>query len=327
MKAYGWFGLLLLLVSEYCLFHRIEPFTTWFYCFAWWSYILLADNLLLRLRGRSFLAGGAREFWQMLPLSVFIWLIFEAFNFRIQNWGYNIAPLETWQRWLGYVASFATVLPGIFITSDLVEWLFGRPSGPAASEHHAVSQPQQSVPSYLFISVGIVLTAAPLIWPKCFFPAVWVAPIFFLDPLLEKAGIRSLGSDIFSGNRRRVWSLMAGGLLCGLMWEFWNFWAGSKWIYTVPFFEEWKLFEMPVLGFLGFLPFALECWILYHLLRTVLQRMNSLAARILWWTCLGIVSIIIIRGIDDFTVVCFADDVSMPIIRGSLSQCAFALFF
>jgi hypothetical protein len=35
MKTYGWFGLLLLIVSEYCLYRKIEPILTWFYCFAW----------------------------------------------------------------------------------------------------------------------------------------------------------------------------------------------------------------------------------------------------------------------------------------------------
>jgi hypothetical protein len=80
MKLYGWAGLLLLVVSEYCLFQKIEPFYSWFYCFAWWSYILLADNLLLRLRGRSLFVGRRRELLGMMSLSVFIWLIFEAYN-------------------------------------------------------------------------------------------------------------------------------------------------------------------------------------------------------------------------------------------------------
>ncbi len=324
MKAYGWFGLLLLAVSEYCLFHKIEPFTTWFYCFAWWSYILVADNLLLKLRGRSLLVGRGRELWRTLPLSVFIWLLFESYNFSIRNWSYDIAPIQLWQRWLGYAVSFATVLPGIFVTSDLVEQLLGRPSGPAASEHQAVSFENRSVASPLFLAFGASMTVAPLVWPRYFFPLVWLGPIFLLDPLLEKFGVQSLGSSIFSGDRRRTWSLMLGGLFCGFMWEFWNYWAGSKWIYTVPFFGKWKVFEMPVLGYLGFMPFALECWILYHLLSIIPQHMDSALARTAWWICLGIVSIIIIRGIDHYTVVRFAHNVSIPFSLRSSSLCGFA---
>jgi hypothetical protein len=309
MKLYGWFGLILLIFSEYCLFRRIEPFTTWFYCFAWWSYILLADNLLLKLRGKSLLNDRLREFWGMLPISVFIWLLFESYNFVIRNWTYNVAPPQIWLRWPGYAVAFSTVLPGIFITSDLVEWLLGGYSGLAASERERLSSEPPTRPSPIFLVVGLLLSVTPLIWPQYFFAAVWLGPIFLLDPLLEKVGIRSLSLGISSGNRRRVWSLLLGGFLCGLIWEFWNFWAGSKWAYSVPFFGEFKIFEMPVLGFLGFPPFALECWILYHLIRAIPRHMDSSAARIAWWIGLGIVSIIIFRGIDNHTVIRFAEQI------------------
>jgi hypothetical protein len=309
MKIYGWFGLLLLIISEYCLFYKIEPFYTWFFCFAWWSYILIADSFLFKLRGRSLLTTRRWEFWGMLPISVFIWLLFEAYNFVIHNWSYNVAPHQIWQRWPGYALSFATVLPGIFITSDLLELLFGRSSRPAASECEALDSGPRPSPSPGFIALGLVLTIAPLLWPRYFFPAVWLGPIFLLDPMLEKFGIRSLSLGIYSKDRRRVWSLLLGGLLCGLMWEFWNFWAGSKWLYTVPFFGKWRVFEMPVFGFLGFPPFALECWILYHLLRTIPRHMDFCAARVAWWFGLGFVSIIIFRGIDSRTVMRFAESV------------------
>ncbi len=324
MKIYGWAGLLLLIVSEYCLIRKIEPFFTWFYCFAWWSYILMADNLLWKLRGRSLLTSRRRELLQMLPLSVFVWSLFEAYNFAIHNWGYSAPPLQIWLRWPGYALAFATVLPGIFITSDLVELLLGRSSQPAASEI-LFAEPQLH-PSRVYIVLGLALTIAPLIWPQYFFPAVWVGPIFLLDPLLERAGLQSLSLSIFSGNRRRVWSLMLGGLLCGLIWEFWNYWAGSKWAYTIPFLGKWKIFEMPVLGFFGFPPFALECWIMYHLLRAVPRHLHSSTGRIAWWLCIGIVCIIIFRGIDSHTVVRFALKVSQEFFYRSTIQCDFAFF-
>jgi hypothetical protein len=95
---------------------------------------------------------------------------------------------------------------------------------------------------------------------------------------------------------------MLAGLICGLMGEFWNYWAGSRWIYSVPFFGEWKVFEMPVLGFLGFPPFALECWVLYHLIQAVLHSMSSRLFRFIWWLGMGIISVLILLGIDAYTV-------------------------
>jgi len=306
MKLYGWFGLLLLITSEYCLLHRIEPFVTWFYCFAWWAYILLADNLLLKFRGWSLLHDRRREFWGMLPISVFIWLLFEAYNFVIRNWAYTIAPLRSWERWTGYVVAFSTVLPGIFVTADLLDLVLGRARETPASGCESISPQPQSRPSFAFFALGLILTVVPLIWPRYFFSAVWIGPIFLLDPILEKTGVRSLSLGIHLGDRTRIYSLLLGGLLCGLLWEFWNFWAGSRWTYTVPFFGKLKIFEMPVLGFLGFPPFALECWLLYHLLRTLPQHLGSRTARIALWIALGIVSIIILRGIDTRTVMRFA---------------------
>jgi len=309
MKVYGWFGLVLLLLSEYCLFHKVEPFCSWFYCFAWWSYLLLADNLLLRLRGRSLLSGRQGELWSMLPLSVFIWLLFEAYNFITRNWAYDGVPSQLWMRWAGYAVAFATVLPGIFLTSDLIETLFGSLRSPFASECEKLSEGSSSNPSPWFVLLGLFLCITPLLWPRYFFPAVWLGPILLLDSFLRKLGIRSLSLEIACGTRRRVWSLLLGGLVCGLLWEFWNFWAAAKWVYTVPLFAKWKVFQMPLLGFLGFPPFALECWMLYHLLQAILRRPRSAAARAAVWAAIALLCIVIFRGIDSRTVSRFAEHI------------------
>ncbi len=306
MIWYGWAGLLLLAICEFLLFRRIEPFHSWFYSFAWWSYILVADAFLLRVRKRSLLMSRRRELAAMLPLSVFIWLLFEAYNLVIRNWAYEGIPQQVWLRWPGYALAFATVLPGIFITSDLIETLVFRWRGePMASQ----AEPLEGMPvtrsAGLSICAGIPLSVAPLVWPRLFFPAVWIGPIFLLNPFLEKLGLKGLSFGPASGDRRRTMSLLLGGLSCGVAWEFWNFWAGSRWIYTVPYFNQWKAFEMPVLGYLGFPPFALECWILYHLLVGLLRKLGS--AAVLMWAALAVISLLIFHQIDRQTVVRFAD--------------------
>jgi hypothetical protein len=305
MKAYGWAGLALLIMSECFLFARVEPFYSWFYSLAWWSYILLADNLLLKMRGRSLLTSRRRELPAMLASSVFVWLLFEACNLVLKNWGYEGLPRQLWIRWPGYALAFATVFPGIFITADLVEAVvFGRRGKPAASEAERADAEPTGRPSRFFLVLGVFLTTAPLAWPRAFFPTVWIGPIFLFDPLLEAFGVRSLSQSAATGRRCRAWSLLLGGLVCGLLWEFWNYWAGSKWIYTVPYFANWRLFEMPVGGFLGFPPFALECWILYHVLREIRRRLRDGA--VLLWLMIAALSVLIIHEIDSHTVVRYA---------------------
>jgi hypothetical protein len=124
----------------------------------------------------------------------------------------------------------------------------------------------------LLIFAGAAGVLVPLIYPSAWFaPVIWVAFIFLVDPINAMRGYPSIFGDLGRGGWRRLWSLLASGLVCGFLWEFFNYWAISKWTYTVPYFGNIKLFEMPVLGFLGFPPFAVECWAIYIFVRSLLQ--------------------------------------------------------
>jgi hypothetical protein len=106
---------------------------------------------------------------------------------------------------------------------------------------------------------------------------LWVGLIYLLDPVNAWLGGPALLRDWEEGRWGRFLSLMLGGITCGLLWEFWNYWALSKWTYNLPFLgglERYRYFEMPWLGFLGFLPFALECWIALNTLVLLLDRLR-----------------------------------------------------
>ncbi len=260
MALYGWISLLILAISELALFKGIDLVEEFFYLFVWWPYILLLDALIKARKGTSPITSNPWSFINLCIWSVTFWLIFELINLRLQNWHYvNITPF-TPIRWLGYTLSFATVLPGIFFTSILVrDSLFrGRCLGDSGELHSG------TVPMFpLWIGLGTVSILLPMAWPRYFFPLVWGFTFFILDPLNGRLGAKSLILDYMSGRKANLFSLLLGGLICGFLWEFWNFWAGAKWIYTIPFVGRWKVFEMPVLGFLGFPPFALECFSMY----------------------------------------------------------------
>src|SRR5262245_63119436 len=96
---------------------------------------------------------------------------------------------------------------------------------------------------------------------------VWLGFIFLLDPINARLGAESLSADLRAGRYDRIINLSLGGVLCGALWEFWNYWAGGKWHYTVPILERWKIFEMPLPGYFGFPPFALECFTMYVFVR------------------------------------------------------------
>jgi hypothetical protein len=119
---------------------------------------------------------------------------------------------------------------------------------------------------------GSFLFAATLLWPGVFFPCVWLCFIFLLEPLCFRLGIPSLASDMERNLGTRFWSWVAAGFTAGFVWEFFNFWAGSHWEYSLPYFEFGRIFQMPVLGYFGFIPFALEVMAAYGLILYLRDR-------------------------------------------------------
>ncbi|MBI5586494.1 MAG: hypothetical protein HY892_22005, partial [Deltaproteobacteria bacterium] len=98
---HGWIGLATLVLSQTALVLRLEPVTTHFYSLIWWPYILTVDGLVYRLRGHSLIKNRKREFLLLIPWSVALWLIFEAFNLVLRNWYYIGVPREMSLRWPG----------------------------------------------------------------------------------------------------------------------------------------------------------------------------------------------------------------------------------
>lgn len=303
IKPHGLIGVALFCLAVVMLGQGREPFTTYFYSFAWWSYILAVDALVYWMQGESLIVGRTRTFLRMIPLSIFIWCIFEAFNFRLANWHYINLPPEVWLRWIGYAVAYGTVLPGLCETMHLLQ---------AIRPFRTVSWGKLH-PSPLFLrtspAIGGFVLLAVLLFPRVCFPLVWIGFALLIEPILYLRGGDSLLRDIEKGALSRLLTLLAAGLVCGLLWELWNFWAQAKWIYTVPFFEEVKLFEMPLLGFLGFPPFAVSAYAMYRALLPAMQRGGSWR-RGIWWFLIVLFCLLCFAGIDRYTAVSF-----IPLIR------------
>jgi hypothetical protein len=129
------------------------------------------------------------------------------------------------------------------------------------------------VVSWLSIGGGGAMLLWPLIWPSPYLAApVFLGFIFLLDPINAWLGAESLTQDLRDGRYGRLRNLVASGFICGILWEFWNYWSDAKWHYTVPIMENLKIFEMPVPGYFGFPAFALECFTMYVFVRAVFSR-------------------------------------------------------
>ena len=274
LPVHAWFGLVLLAVSEAAMLARVEPFWTWHTPFAWTGYVLLVDGIVHMLRGSSWLTTNRGEFVFLAIVSIPLWVVFEGYNLLIKNWYYINLPENLLVRYFGYAWAFATISPGIFQTAELVAALRGRrlrTDCRSTLDCRLATVDDASrfgAASYVSVAIGAAMLVWPLVWPSPYLAApVFLGFIFLLDPINARAGDESLFSDLRAGQHDRLINLLVAGFICGGLWEFWNFWARAKWIYTVPIFGDIKIFEMPVLGYFGFPPFALECFTMYVFVR------------------------------------------------------------
>ena len=302
----GWISISLALLIHTGAFiltlRRVEPISTDFYSLAWWTYIFfLAGINHLRARNSLLLDKPREAVWVFL-YSTPVWLLFELYNLRLGNWAYTGVPIEMYLRWPGYFIAYGTVLPGLFETETLLRNLgvFRKLRGPRLR----VSRPLLG----RFLLLGTLLMAAPLVRPDLFFPALWLGLIFLLEPLIYRhEPTASLLRKSEQGDYARLARLLAAGLVCGLLWEFWNYWAEAKWIYTLPHFQFWHIFEMPALGFLGFPPFALECYLLYRAFRLFRERFlqGRFWAPVALTLATAIYCILTFLAIDRLTIISF----------------------
>jgi hypothetical protein len=272
---HGYLGIVVIVLSEALLFAGNQFVGHWFTPIVWTGYILFVDALVYRVRGRSPLMSDRLEFVIVAVISIGVWWLFEFYNeprFWQSDqelwWHYHNLEPNPYLRRAGYDWAFATILPLLFITAEFfAATVFKRKRGGTIN----ISRPVQLV----LICLGALGAIVPFLYPSVWFaPVVWLSFIPLVDPLNALRGQPSITADLARGDWRRLYSLLASGAVCGVLWEFFNYWAIAKWTYTVPYFDNIKVFEMPVLGFLGFPPFAVECWVMYIFLRSLVAPLK-----------------------------------------------------
>jgi hypothetical protein len=284
MKLHGYVGLLIIIAAEALLFSGNLFVGHWFTPIVWTGYILFADALVFKVTRRSLLTTDRVELLIIVFVSIAGWWLFEFYNaprFWISDrelwWHYHNLEPNPYLRRVGYDWAFATIFPAMFLTARfLLATMFktGREFRPIQLSKRWI---------YVLVVLGAIGSLVPLIVVSDWLaPVVWLSLLLLLDPINYLRGWPSIAGDLRVRNYQRLLALLAGGGLCGVLWEFWNYWAISKWTYTVPYFGNIKIFEMPVLGFLGFPPFTVECWVMYIFFRSLLTR-RPLQTKTIWF--------------------------------------------
>jgi hypothetical protein len=229
----------------------------------WLGYILVVDGFSVKRRGSSLLSRGWRRFLMLFVLSVPLWWLFEFANRYLGNWRYVLPrPQGAIEYTVTASLAFSTVLPAVFVTAELLR------SFTALSHRRMWIRLQMGPATLIGVSVaGLVMFLLSLSFPRFAFPLAWIGVFLFLDPINTLMGHPSVGAQVRGGRWDTVLVICLAGLTCGFFWELWNVNSMPKWVYEVPFVEQPKLFEMPLLGYGGYLPFALEVfsfWALFQ---------------------------------------------------------------
>ncbi len=258
---HGWIGLVLILVFWGINWGLSGPRTFWAFFPMWLGYCLTMDAANLALHGTSLLVRSWCRYIGLFFVSAPAWWLFEVLNWRVLNWHYlGRDMLNDWQYVIISSISFSVVIPAVFESAELVSHL----PFVLRMKHWLVISPTQKT-TLAFFAAGWLMLGLLLLFPRYFFPFLWISIYCILEPINVWLGNRNLGMFTQSGDWRPVLSLFMGTLLTGFFWEMWNYFSYPKWIYTVPFVNVFHIFEMPLLGYGGYLPFSLEVFATYHL--------------------------------------------------------------
>ena len=260
--VYGWLGLALAIIFWIINWSLSGLHTHWGFFPMWLGYCIAVDALVFTRKGHSLLTRNPGAYMTLFSISVPAWWLFEVMNWRVQNWYYmGEEYLPGFVYFLLSSLSFSTVLPAVFGTAELAgtfTWINRIKGGFRITPTPAIL--------ITIFTTGCIMLTLTLIWPVWFFPFVWLSVYFMLEPLNVLLNNRTLIHYIAIGDWRPLLALWVGCFICGFFWEMWNFYSYPKWAYSIPFFNLLHIFEMPLFGYFGYLPFSMELFALYHLI-------------------------------------------------------------
>jgi hypothetical protein len=258
---WGWAGLALCLSTWLLAWQRF----TWFRHFQphtflpiWAGFILAVNALAVKRSGSCLMLRRPLRFVLLFPASAAFWWFFEYLNRFVQNWYYTgIEGMGPEEYSLFSSLAFTTVLPGVLSLIDLLNTMPALGRGLARCRPINLPASGWIAPATLAAaSLGLTLIG---IFPDQLFALLWVSPLLIILSAQGLTGRCTLLDPLRSGDWRPAVVPALAALVCGFFWETWNYFSLARWTYAIPFVGRFHLFEMPILGYGGYLPFGLTC--------------------------------------------------------------------
>lgn len=245
-------------VLAWSRFEWMAPLQRHTFSVLWVGYILVVNGICFKRTGSCLMLDRPLKFSLLFPASTVFWWFFEFLNRFVQNWYYvGVETFTAAEYGMFASVSFSTVLPAVVSTWWLLLSLRLFNQGMCRTRSFRLRRPRRTAAAVLILSwLGLTLIA---IFPSVLFPLLWMAPLLMLVAWQALTGQWTVLSPIADGDWRFVFPPAAAALICGLFWEMWNIHSLAKWKYSIPYVNCCRLFEMPLLGYGGYLPFGIEC--------------------------------------------------------------------
>jgi len=267
---WGWLGLALIAVGWSLAWKgglvppgwRRHTFTP-----LWLGYVIAMNALVFHRTGRSPLTHRTGWFLTLFPVSAAFWWLFEYLNQFANNWYYTgTHATSDWDYFTQATLPFSTVLPAIAST---LAWLrqFPRIEGLALP-------PIQVSPAlaWLALLTGAAALAAMGLSPELFYATLWIGPPLVFCGLQQIVVGETLLSPLARGDWRPLLQPALAALVCGFFWELWNSGSLAQWHYSIPYAQRFHVFEMPLLGYAGYLPFGIMCALALDLVARIIGQ-------------------------------------------------------
>ena len=260
---WGWAGIGLLAVSwlvAWVPITGLEEVRRLSFTPLWLGYTIAVSAWISRRGGRVLLREQPRRFIALFPASALFWYLFEYINQFTGNWiyaGTGVAEHEALNWFLRSALPFSTVLPAVLVTRDLfATW----PALWRGLDDFAAIRPRHAAATAAgWLAAGTAGLIAVAVWPDALYALVWVGPPLLIVALQALGGERQLFTPVVGGDWRDAWLAVLAALFCGFCWELWNVFSLARWTYHIPHAQALHLFEMPLLGYAGYLPFGITC--------------------------------------------------------------------
>lgn len=274
LPIWFWVGLLMWAPTLFIMWSKMsEPkwVLNWVALPLYWGFTLMIDGWVYkRTGGKSILSTSIQRLIGIGVASIAGWLIFEYLNFFVaENWVYPKADLIPVAEFTIYaVIGSSGLLPLVFEWYSLFN-TFG-------FVNKYKNGPKIVVPAPVNTFLLVVMFAGLFFisfYPDGLFGLLWMAPMFILAIGLDKIGIWTPFTPLKKGNWAPMMIFALSYLVQGFLCECWNYMSASHdaagnlvetynpdyWTYSVPYVNVLHVFEMPLLGFSGYLPFGVYC--------------------------------------------------------------------